>query len=79
MLGFNGGKKLYYSTYKSKCIDRETCSSFSDVCEAPTKTRQINHLILSSEPLSGENIWIEIEPMNIVGADYNMTLFQAKL
>lgn len=78
ILGHQGGKKVYYSTYKNKCQDRDQCPSFSEVCEAPTQTGFVNHMIFSSEPLSGENIWIEMEPGEIVGVDNKMRLFDEK-
>lgn len=75
ILAHNGGKKVFYSTYKKKCSDRDTCSSFSDVCEAPSKTGFVNHMIFSSEPLSGENIWLEMEIGQLIGVDNSMKLF----
>jgi len=74
MAGYHGGKDLHYSTFKTKCGDRETCPSFSEECEAATKTGFINHLIFSSEPLSGENIWIPLKKNQIVTVDQNMKL-----
>lgn len=74
MIGFQGGKNLYYSTYKTKCGDRDHCPSFSAECEAPTQTGFINHLILSSEPLSGENIWIPLEPGQLIAVDQHMKM-----
>ena len=52
MIGFNGGKDLFYSTYKTRCPERDTCPSFAQNCEAPTDNNRVNHLIFSSEPLS---------------------------
>lgn len=75
ILGHQGGKRLYFSTYKNKCKDRDDCPSFSEVCEAPTETGFVNHMIFSSEPLSGENIWEEMAPGDIVGVDNQMKLF----
>lgn len=74
MVGHCGGKPLYYSTYKKKCNDRDTCRSYTSECEAPTKTGNINHLIFSSEPLSGENIWIKMENFQLIGVDSFMKL-----
>lgn len=61
MLGHQRGKKLHYSTHKTKCPERETCSSFSPACENPVSHGVVNHLLISSEPLNGENIWNELE------------------
>lgn len=74
MLGHSGGKQLYYSTYKKKCNDREICKSFSPECEAPSMTGQINHLIFTSEPLSGENIWVKMDHNQIIGVDSFMKI-----
>ena len=73
------GKNLYYSTYKKKCGDRDTCASFSPECEAPTESGYINHLIFSSEPLSGENIWIKMEPGEVIGVDEKMNMYDKNL
>lgn len=74
MLAHQGGKNLYYSTYKNRCPDRDTCPSLNPSCEAPTQDGYINHLIFSSEPLSGENIWEPLSFGQIVGVDGNMKL-----
>jgi glutamine amidotransferase len=74
MVAFHGGKLMYYSTYKSKCSDRDTCASFSDVCEAPTTSGKVNHLIFSSEPLSGDNIWIPMNFSQMISIDGDMNL-----
>jgi len=79
MLAHQGGKNLYYSTYKKKCGDRDTCASFSPECEAPTESGYINHLIFSSEPLSGENIWIKMEPGEVIGVDEKMNMYDKNL
>ncbi len=74
MLAHQGGKHLNYSTYKKKCPDRDSCPSFGQSCEAPTTNGLINHLIFSSEPLSGENIWRPLKLGQIVGIDNGMKL-----
>lgn len=76
MVGFQGGKQLYYSTYKKKCSERETCPSYGRECEAATETGFVNHLIFSSEPLSGENIWLKMTPGELLGVDRRMTIYQ---
>jgi hypothetical protein len=72
MIAYQGGKNLHYSTYKSRCQERDTCPSFSPECEAPTKTGVINHLIFSSEPLVGENIWHPLTLGDMVIVDPHM-------
>jgi predicted glutamine amidotransferase len=79
MLATVGGKPLFYSTYKNRCADRDTCASLSPECEAPTRTGRVNHLVLSSEPLHGENIWIPIETGMIIGVDRGMQLFTRRI
>jgi len=72
-----GGRQLYWSTYKHRCSDRGTCTSLSAVCEAPTQTGDVNHFIVSSEPLQGENIWEPFDPGEIVAVDRRMRVHRA--
>lgn len=74
-----GGKPLFYSTYKGRCPERAACQSFSPECEAATSTGFVNHLIISSERLQGENIWIELSPGDIVAVDHRMQVFTGAL
>lgn len=74
MIAHHGGKNLHYSTYKTRCPERDTCPSFAPECEAVTKSGYVNHLIFSSEPLSGENIWIPMHPGQLIGIDHDMKL-----
>jgi glutamine amidotransferase len=71
-----GGKELYWSSYKTKCSDRDVCPSLSPECEAPSATGFVNHLILSSEPLQGENIWLPLDEGEIIGVDWRMQVMQ---
>lgn len=74
MIAHQGGKHLYYSTYKKRCSDRASCTSYSEVCENPSSSGQINHLIFSSEPLSGDNIWLSMQDGDLLGVDWKMKL-----
>ena len=74
MVAAEGGKQLYWSTYKTRCGDRSTCPSLSDECEAPTKTGYVNHLVFSSERIEGENIWMPMESGEMIGVDWRMKL-----
>ena len=74
MVAHQGGKHLHYSTYKSRCNDRDFCPSFSGECEAPTESGYVNHLIFSSEPLLGDNIWQPMQLGEMVGVDGSMKL-----
>jgi predicted glutamine amidotransferase len=70
------GKDLYWSSYKTRCPDRDTCPHLADVCEAPTTTGFINHLIISSEPLGGKNVWLPMKEGEIIGVDWRMRMEQ---
>ena len=72
MVAAQGGKELYLSTYKKRCPERDECPSLSEECEAPTKTGFVNHFILSSEPLQGNNVWEELSPGEVVSVDGRM-------
>ncbi len=74
MVAHQGGKNLFYSTYKTKCGDRDNCPSFTDACENPSVDGYINHLIFSSEPLSGENIWLPMKVGEIIAIDSDMKI-----
>lgn len=79
LVATHGGKELYCSTYKTRCADRDTCPSLAPECEAPTQTGFVNHFILSSEPLGGENVWHELEEGDLVGVDWRMRLVRRSL
>jgi len=74
MIAHQGGKALYYSTYKTRCGERNSCPHFAAECESRSTSGYVNHLILSSEPIIGENIWIDIAPGNMIGVDWSMRL-----
>ncbi len=79
MAATRGGRELYWSTYKHRCSDRDTCPSLSAECEAPSQTGFVNHLIFSSEPLQGENVWEELEDGDVIGVDWRMRVLKTKL
>ncbi|MBD65379.1 MAG: class II glutamine amidotransferase [Halobacteriovoraceae bacterium] len=80
MLGFNGGQKLHYSTYKTKCSERESCPFFAPVCEAKASFDEpINHLIFSSEKLAGENIWTEMDKGELIAIDHELKFLNFQL
>jgi len=72
MVAHQGGKELLFSTYKTRCPEREICPSFAESCEAPTEPGFVNHLLVTSEPLQGQNVWTEMAPGEIVGVDWKM-------
>lgn len=75
MVAHQGGKELYYSTWKRKCGDRDFCPSLAKCCENPTEPGgRVNHLVIASEPLQGENVWEPLDEGDIVGVDWRMGL-----
>jgi predicted glutamine amidotransferase len=72
-----GGKELFFSTHKTRCSDRDRCNSLSPECEAPTVSGHVNHCILSSEPLQGENVWNPLEEGDVVAVDGRMHLYRS--
>jgi glutamine amidotransferase len=74
MVAHHGGKELRWSSHKQRCGDRDHCPSLSPECEAPSKSGYVNHLIFTSEPLQGENVWNEMSPGDLVGVDWRMRM-----
>jgi glutamine amidotransferase len=79
MVATQGGKELLFSTYKTRCPDRSTCQSLSAVCEAPSATGLVNHLIVSSERLQGYNVWEELAPGDILAVDGRMRVMRSRV
>lgn len=74
MIAHQGGKALQFSTYKNKCSERSTCPYLAPECEQDRQSGHVNHLIFSSEPLQGENIWSVMPVGTIVGVDSFMNI-----
>jgi glutamine amidotransferase len=74
MLAHHGGQTLHVSTYKKRCAQRKICPYLDPSCEAPSPSGYVNHLILASEALSGENIWTPLSYGEFVGVDARMLL-----
>ncbi len=74
MIAHQGGKSLYYSTYKTSCSDSETCPYYGSECVKTTQSGYVNHLLFSSEPIQGENVWFKMKPGQMAGVDFNMRL-----
>jgi glutamine amidotransferase len=72
MAAVRWGKELYWSTHKGRCGDRDSCAHFADVCEAPSLTGFVNHLIMSSEPVIDDNVWEAFREGEILGVDWRM-------
>jgi glutamine amidotransferase len=79
LVAAHGGKELYFSTYKTRCSDRGNCASLSLACEAPSSSGPVNHFIVSSEPLQGENVWEPLAAGDIIGVDGRMRVRRSRL
>lgn len=65
-----GGRELVFSTHKRSCPERASCAWFGPTCEAPVPPGgQVNHLVVSSEPLLGENEWTPLADGEVVAVD----------
>jgi glutamine amidotransferase len=74
MAAAHGGKELFWSTHKNRCLDRDECPHYADICEAPTRTGLVNHFIVSSEPVSEDNVWTSFNEGEVMGVDAGMRL-----
>lgn len=72
LLAHQGGKRIFFSTYKRRCPERDICPSFAPACEVPVAEGVVQHLLVSSEPLQGENVWTAMQPGDLVGVDDRM-------
>lgn len=79
MYGVQAGKKLYYSTHKKRCSERDSCPHYFPSCERPVTSGKISHLLFSSEPLSGENEWVEMSNGQLIAVDSEMQFFTSQL
>ena len=81
LVGLRYGRALFYSTYKTRCPDRDTCESFVErQCEREVLFGQVKHLIVASEPISTEvNVWHELEDGECVYVDRNMFIRWVRL
>lgn len=79
LIAHHGGQELFYSTHKTRCSERGTCPHLSESCENQVTSGQVNHLLIASEPLQGENIWTELKPREVVAVDYDMKFYRSSL
>lgn len=74
MIGHQGGKHLYVSTHKSRCPERDHCPHYAPECEQESDSGFVSHLIFSSEPLQGDNVWRPLGVREMIGCDWRMQL-----
>lgn len=75
LVALQGGKPLMFSTHKRRCPERASCGSFGRACEQPSDDGIVNHFIVSSERLQGENVWNELRPGESVAVDERMQVY----
>lgn len=74
MLAHQGGQVLHCSTHKNHCSERDSCPYFADECERKVDHGFVSHLVFSSEPLQGENVWEKMQPGEMIGVDWRMQM-----
>ena len=75
------GLELFVSTQKTQCQDAETCAEPNKICLMGFlpkfkvgRTRKCNHLLVSSEPIGGDNIWEEVPEGALIALDDNLNV-----
>ncbi len=80
MVAMQGGLTLHWSTHKKSCPERTTCVSLMPLCEAAANDGdKVNHLIISSEPLQGQNVWVKMKVGEMVAVDEGMCLYRRSI
>lgn len=75
-----GGQPLYYSTHKESCSEKNICQFYDKSCENKSNSKsKINHLLISSEPLDGENIWSKLEFGDLISLDDKLIFNKEKI
>lgn len=86
LLAQRAGMELYLASQKSSCVDFDVCGEPEKVCmgspmpslpamsQRRGRGRACNHLIVASEPLSGEDIWEEIPDGWMLSLDSQMRI-----
>ena len=73
-LVLRNGKDLFFSTQKNYCSDIDICSSVTKECILGVRHQAINHIIVSSEKLTKEDVWEQIEERDFLVVDKDMQL-----
>jgi glutamine amidotransferase len=79
LIATHGGRELFWSSYKTRCRDRDSCKHLAAECENPSESGSINHLIVASEPLGGDNVWLPLSEGEVIGVDGRMRLLRRSL
>ncbi len=83
LVGLRYNCSLYFSTYKTRCPERDVCALFdAELCEKEVRSGMIKHLMVSSEPLDkgeGPNVWTELGNGEYVSVDVGMNFRRGML
>lgn len=74
MLAHQGGKLLHCSTHKHHCPERDSCPYWAQECERKAEGGFVSHLVFSSEPLLGDNVWEPMKLGEMIGVDWRMQM-----
>ena len=74
MLAHQGGKNLHCSTHKHHCPERDVCPYWAEECERKVDSGFVSHLVFSSEPLLGDNVWEPMAVGEMIGVDWRMQM-----
>lgn len=74
LIAHQGGKVLHCSTHKRRCPERDSCPYFAPECERRVDDGFVSHLVFSSEPLQGDNVWQPMRPGELIGVDWRMQM-----
>jgi len=74
LVGYKRGVDLFFSTYKSRCPERDTCWAFhAERCESAVQDGIVQHLLVSSEVIEeGTNVWQPMAHDEYVAIDHGM-------
>jgi len=81
LIGFRHGFDLYFSTHKSRCPERSSCSAFEACrCEQTPPDGMVKHLIVASEPISEDaNVWEQLAEDELIAVEPNMRVVRRSL
>lgn len=81
LFGYKRGVDLFFSTYKSRCPERDTCWAFrASQCEAPVEDGIVQHLLVASEAIAETtNVWLPMADDEFVTVDHAMNFRRGTL
>lgn len=84
LIAQRAGPGLHLATQKVRCADLESCQA-EKLCMMPLRplrarpgsgfVRRCNHLLVSSEPIGGEDIWEEVPQGHLLALDAELSLY----